>query len=199
MKSRYLYLAFIFTYASLEAQVTPEIHEQKNETFSSESWCSDQMTIPFGTHASKRSYLSGIRLEFVPQLGTIIQSGRNKIAVQLLYDLPKFALSTNLYQGWMSIQAGVIYPSSIKFEDESEIVKQGYLNNSENLVGIDYGLSVAFTFLDGILAIGYGRLSLTVTDFKSNYDGSTIRDFWFVNIQSQSLASTLLKNVKNKE
>lgn len=171
----------------------------KPAPFSSENWANDQTTIDFGDKAKKRSYLSGVRIYNEPNFGLIIQRGLNKFKTDFLTDLPKVGVETNLYQGYVALQLGLIYPSGIKFVPESEVVVQNYLKSTENEVDVDYGTTIGLSFLDGILAIGVGTLYLDRFDYKSEYDGKTNERFWFVNIQLVNALKFGLKSTKKDE
>lgn len=152
------------------------------------------MTIPFSNTTKTRPYLSGVRMIFEPQLGVVIQPGLNKVAVQQLHDIPKFAAETNIWQGWLSIQAGIIYPSTINFEDDSDILP--YLKTGT--VDINYGLSFGVTLLDGIIALGYGVIYFDRSDFSNNYDGRLTGNYWFFNVQPASLVRFGVKNTHSQ-
>lgn len=150
--------------------------------FSSESWCEDQMTIVFSEKTRKRNFFSGIRIVFEPQISGIIQRG-DKIDAKSIQLAPKFGIETNLWRGIMSLQLGIIYANTIKFEESSGVVTGGYLKGNTNEVDMDYGFNVGLALFDGIFAIGYGKLYLDPNDFVDNYDGSTDKKFIFVTFQ----------------
>jgi len=184
-------------YAQTEALVQKSEPPRSIATFSSEKWCEDQMTIAFSEKSKKRPHLSGIRLIFEPQLGVVIQPSINKITVQNLQDIPKFALETNLWQGWISFQSGIIYPSTVSFEDNSDLVK--YIKDASGSVTVNFGYSIGITILDGIIALGYGSLQFDRGSYTNEYQGKLSTDFWYFNIQPTTLLRSLVKNTEMKQ
>lgn len=179
-----------------EKKDTASVVQPKPDLFSTGSWCSDQMTLAFNERSKERPFLSGIRFILEPQFGFVVQPDIKRVEVQNLIDLPKFALEFNLWQGWVAFQGGVIYPSTIKFDKDSEIVIGKNLKSNEHTVDVKYGLTFGLTFLDGSLAIGRGVLYFDSLDFAATYQGSHDLGFLFVNIQPASIMRTVFKNTK---
>jgi len=165
--------------------------------FSSENWCEDQTTIVFSKNSLHKNYFSGLRLIFEPQFGVLFQNGDNRFKGESIDDLPRFGVETNLYKAWISVQAGLLYPSTIEFEEKSPIVEKHELKYGGNIVGIDYGYSMGFSFLDGIIAIGYGYVKYDKRLFSSSYQGNFKGNFWYFNIQPATLVRSLVKNLKD--
>jgi len=164
--------------------------------FSSENWCHDQTTISFSESAKHRAYLSGIRIIFEPQFGTLVQFGDNKFKVDDLIDLPKIGFETNIYKGWMAFQFGVLYPSSIKYDEDSPIVKNQCLITGNDVVDVEIGGTIGLSFIDGIIACGIASVRLEERDFRDSYTGDFIKNFIYFNVQPAAVIRGLIKNLR---
>ena len=196
--------SFMSVYADVETNIVLQDSVKKDTTkiendypiFSSESWCEDQTTFYFSDSTKHRAYFSGIRLIIEPQVGIIFQSGDNRILQENFKDLPKFGIESNLYEGYISLQLALIYPSLIDFDDNSEVVRYKYLRNGGKNVHIDLGYTFGLSFFDGILSSGYGVVKFDERDFSSTYYGKYSKNFFYFNVQVASLTKYIIKQVK---
>ena len=137
-----------------------QMNDDKVAILSTDNWLKDQTTIPFSSRTGKSSF-SGIRLTFEPQWGWLIQNDENRIQNEILLNMSKFGLETNLYKGWLSLQTNFIFPTKVELDSKSEIVVNNYLKDSESKIGMDLGFTVGLSLIDGVIAVGAGWVYLT--------------------------------------
>jgi len=163
---------------------------------SSEAWCADQSTVAFSKKRRHAKSFSGIRFVFEPQLGATFQGGKNQFEDTNIKELPKIAIETNLIRAAVSLQLGLIYPSSITLDSKSAIVKDSSLVRGGNKVDVKYGFTVGAAILDGVFAIGWGRILYDKRDFKKEFAGNFHESFVFVNLQATSAVKNIIKELQ---
>lgn len=136
------------------------------ELFSTETWLSDDMTLPFPEKSTERNYLNGIRLSFEPQLGIVSPWGMNRLDVQQLVQIPKVGIETNLLKGYVGLQITYIIPTQVTFDEKSELLNNRVLIPKNGKVQLDGGVTIGLTFFNGILAGGFGYLNYDQRDFN---------------------------------
>jgi hypothetical protein len=183
-------------YAQTDTTSTVASGSSKSSFLSSADWVQDQTTISFGEKRKKKNCFSGIRIVLEPQLGVLLQNGKNQLEANTFDDLSKIAFETNLWKGWVSFQVGLIYPSTVGFDSKSDIVKNSHLQSGDAKVSINYGTTFGLTFIDGVISVGYGTVFLDSRDFVANYDGSTTKTFMYFNIQPATAIKDLIKTFK---
>lgn len=163
---------------------------------SSQAWCADQTTIDFGKTRRGKSSFSGLRFVFEPQLGATFQGGTNQFEDTNIKELPKIAIETNLIKAYVALQLGLIYPSSITLDSKSSIVNDSSLVSGGNKLDVTHGFTIGVTLLDGVFAIGWGRILYDKRDFKKDFDGNFHESFFFVNLQSATAIKNIIKALK---
>lgn len=176
---------------------TDTLTTERAERFSSRSWCSDDLTICSRSRADKRSF-SGVRIVFEPQLGVLFQSGENRLENTSFRALERIGLETNLRDAAVAVQALLIYPSTVEFDGKSPV--RAWIRDGTGKVGVDYGLVLGLSFLDGMLAIGGGRLDYDQRDFTERNEAGepmpkdALQDFFvYFNIQPISALRSAIK------
>ncbi len=194
-------LAFAMPAAGQEAAAGTQ--EERALRLTTSSWCEDAMTICWEKSAAdqdNRAWLAGVRLVFEPQLGVLIQTGDNKFVDTNFRSLEKIGLETTLYKGYVGFQTLLIYPSSIKFDDQSTVRSENQLvDTEEGKVDVEYGISLGFTLIDGVLALGWGILHYDRRDFVNpdTLPTDTFRDsFLYFNVQPIQAVKSALKAVR---
>ena len=187
-------ILIVLVFLAINAFVKAQSHMDSSFA-STDRWLQDQTTIKF-PNGETRNYLSGVRLIFEPQWGTLIQNDKNRIDEKFLMNMSKFGIETNIYQGWIALQINYIFPTHVEFDSQSDIVVNSYLKNSEKKADLDIGFSVGLSFFDGIIAVGAGWAFLDERDFIDSYNGSKSIDFVYINIQAVSTVKTLLKVIR---
>lgn len=160
-------------------------------------WCNDATTICWNTTGRKYAF-TGLRFVFEPQLGVLIQNGDNKFDNTNFKSLEKIGLATNLAGRWVGLQALFIYPSSIQFDEQSPLRVNNELAADTGKVDVEWGGTVGFTFLDGILSLGMGYLHYDKRDFKASAtrQKSDARDsFIYFNVQAVETIKTAVKQL----
>lgn len=91
-----------------------------------------------------------------------------------------------------------MYPSTVEFDAKSPI--RPWIKDGSGKVGVDYGVAVGFSFLDGILAMGIGRLDYDQRDFaERNEAGQPLPDdalkdiFVYFNVQPIAAIRSAIK------
>ncbi len=175
------------------------LNAKTQEGLSTERWLQDDLTISFN-NGETRNYFSGIRLLFEPRLGGIVQFGENRFKSEQFTELSKFGIEVNLHKAWTAIQLHAILPSTIAFDDQSPVRLNGMTLDTEGVVDIDFGLGMAFSFMDGIFSVGYGFIQYDSRDFDKlhvNYSRSVLNDGYFsINVQPVSAVRKIVKSVK---
>jgi hypothetical protein len=182
-----------------QTPATPEGREaQAVARFSTAAWCQDALTVCTSGRTAHVSF-SGLRLVFEPNLGIIFQNGENRFENTSFKALERVGLETNLRHSYIAIQALLIYPSTVDFDDKSPIT--GYIKNDSGRVGVDYGLSLGLSFLDGILATGIGYLNYDQRDLSDVNEagvrqpkGTTTDVYFYFNVQPVSAVRSALRN-----
>ena len=150
-----IYICLLTTTAA-ETGEEPEISNAAKEYgyFSSQNWCADDTTIAFDEN---RWGGSGLRFIFEPSFGTLFQTGENEFDETKFPNLSKFALETNVYEGWAAFQLGVVSPSTIKFDPISEAADHlaDPMNKDVKVTG---GVTLGASLIDGWISVGWGRL-----------------------------------------
>ncbi len=164
---------------------------------STKAWCADATTICWRGPESRIG--SGVRLVFEPQLGVLVQFGDDKFVDTNFKGLEKIGVETNLVEGYIGFQALFIYPSSVEFDAQSRSVLDSIVLDKSGKVDVEFGMAFGFTFLDGIIATGYGFLHYDKRDFRepATLKGSTFGDgFFYLNIQPVSAIKSALKDIR---
>lgn len=184
---------------SPDDSLSAKIIYQKYGRLSSQAWCADQTTIAFGEKRRGKSSFSGLRFIFEPQLGVTFQGGQNQFEDTNIKELPKIAIETNLIKAYVSLQLGLIYPSSITLDSKSVIVKDSSLVIKGNKVDVTHGFTIGVSILDGLFAVGWGRVIYDERDFKKEFKkggGNFHESFIFVNLQPASAVKNVIKELK---
>jgi hypothetical protein len=165
--------------------------------FSSESWCEDDLTICLEGRAG-RGIFNGVRIVFEPQLGVLFQSGENRLENTSFRALERIGIETNLSGAAVAFQALLMYPSTVEFDAKSPI--RPWIKDTSGKVGVDYGIALGLSFLDGILAVGGGRLDYDQRDFaEKNAAGEpqpedALQDFFlYFNVQPIAAIRSAIK------
>lgn len=182
-------------------EAPPDVQEAENQTgprdLSSAGWCLDATTYCWDASRS----LAGLRLVFEPQLGVLFQSGNDKFEDANFRSLEKIGLETNLIEGLIGLQGMLIYPSTLKFQQDSPLLEKGFIKDEENgQVRVEVGFSFGVTFLDGILAVGYGWVNYDERDFinvdqitSTTSDSPFLDGFFYFNVQPIAAIKSALK------
>lgn len=178
----------------------------KKETI---SWLRDELTMPYANKTKKwgddskdykkgRNRFNGLRLVFEPNFGPLILQEANKITQESFLVLPKFGLETNLHTHWTGLQVVVFYPGIVEFDNQSPI-KNHLVADEDGSVSVDveFGYSIALTFIDGLLVVGWGKLIYDDRDFKPNTPDWHKRDeFFYFGVQPITAVRKLIKKLK---
>lgn len=159
-------------------------------------WCDDATTVCWTVD---RSWLSGVRFVFEPQLGVLVQSGKNRFDSTNLKALEKIGLATTLWGKQVGLQLLFIYPSTVQFDAQSPVrVNKQLLDAEAGKVDVDWGLTFGLTLIDGVLSTGVGILRYDPRDFINvpANEKSIYRDtFFYLNIQVvEALKSAIKKS-----
>ncbi|HEY8165365.1 MAG TPA: hypothetical protein VIF83_07400 [Gemmatimonadaceae bacterium] len=150
--------------------------------FSTENWCRDTGTICW-TAPKGRVAFTGIRFVGEPNTGGLAQTGDNRVETNSLAGIIKAGFEINLYRAVVALQASFIPPARVKLDSDSKLVTSGRLANAERQIGVDYGFTVGLSLINGIIALGYGRLNMDTRRIPDATSSESGMNFFFFNIQ----------------
>lgn len=181
------------------------ITKTESSVLATENWLKDATTIPFGNPEKRirlRNTFNGVRLLFEPQFGHVFQTVSNRIEINDYNGLIKFGGETNLLKGYVSLQALIIFPTTVQLDTLSMIRNNQHIIDQTGRVSVDYGFALGFSFFDGIIAIGYGGLFFDKRDFinmrdipKTTFNYQS--NFVYFAIQPVSAIKTVIQNIKS--
>ena len=163
--------------------------------FSAKSWCKDSGTYCF-PNSEKRAIFNGVRVVGEINFGTFIQNGANRFEDAITESLPLFALETNLYQGFLGLQAIGILPGGVTLDEDSDLVTSGRLSNTDRRVHVDYGFAIGLSLFDGAILAGYGRLYYDTRRFLNATAGDKHSSYTFVRFQPITALRDVIKGGK---
>jgi len=184
-----------------EADLEPGQINRKNSPdgypkfLSAEDWQDDLLT--FAQRKRKNCFL-GVRLVMEPQLGVIIQNGKNKIQPNTMDDLSKIGVEVAYCTGWVAAQVALIYPTTLDYKPSSEIVRNNWLKDAGHEVGIKFGATYGLTFIDGMFSVGYGTLYFRDKYFVDEYTGDKKNGFVYLNLQPVTIARNIVQGVRRQ-
>jgi hypothetical protein len=162
-------------------------------------WCDDATTVCGET---PRQMFNGLRFVFEPQLGVLMQNGRNRFDETSFRALEKIGVASDLMGRRMGVQLLFIYPSTVQFDEQSPIrINNQLADANEGKVDVTWGATIGLTFLDGLLAAGYGILRYDPRDFATGFDSrSNTRDsFFYLNVQAVEAVKGAIKQGRRKD
>lgn len=173
--------------------------------FSTIYWLKDDFTISFFSEETKeseiRDYFSGIKLLLEPTIG-IIDQGKNANTIEKTFldktsnIIPGFGVESNIFKSIISLQIIYVFPTSVQFDDMSDIIKLKLLNNSNKTVGVIRGFGFGLSFLNSICSIVWMKLYYDPRDFKNINENLNSSNFIYFNIQPISAVRELMKTGK---
>lgn len=155
---------------------------------SSPTWCKDSATFCWSGQARS---LNGVRVVADLALGTVIQTGDNRFEKDFLTAGPRFGFEWNLASGWVAAQTVLIAPFPAKLDSNSPLVREGRLQNSNRELPIDVGYALGFTFLDGIISAGWGRVHYDYRQITNPTDSDKRSSFIYFNFNPVGAARFL--------
>jgi hypothetical protein len=161
--------------------------------FSTKRWCDDVTTVCWKEDCDGGS---GVRLLFEPVINIAGQLGDNRFESTSI-STAGLGLEINLWQGYVSFQGTYILPFTTKFDEKSEVRKKNLLVNEDGTVGVNWGCGVGLSFLNGMIAAGYGVLAYDNRDFDKDKDLGEVdfeEGFFFINIQPISAIKAYLQD-----
>jgi hypothetical protein len=171
-------------------QVKAALDQIVSDVFTNAStpWCEDALTL---CRTTQQRFLNGLRFVAEPRLGNIIQTGSNRIDSGAFDGFSMIGLETDLRGNSLGLQLSLVLPGRVKLDPRSRLVTEKRLMDSKgvvgaNEVGVNYGLGVGITLLNGILSIGYLRTHFDELDFVGGVkkaSGESHKDSVFVNLQ----------------
>lgn len=186
-------LLLIPTFAVHAQEPPPPSDSEGALSFTTRDWCADS-----GTICWSRSLIgvAGLRIIGEPNFGTIFSGGGDRVEPDGFGSLAVFGLETNLVGAWLALQVSAITPGKMRFDEQSEVVTQGRLVDSERTVDLDYGIAVGLSLLDGVLVVGAGHLNFDERDFRNPVDSDLSERYVYLNFQPISTARAVFKRAQ---
>lgn len=162
------------------------------------TWCTKQ----------RRPIFNGIRLIAEPQLGTLFQTGDDKLELDKPGSIQMVGFATDLKGRFLGLQTHVVFPGEVNFTPESSVVrvnaegKNGLVRGGRT-VHVEFGLGLGLTVFDGSFAFGVSFLNLDSNDFlnpktKENPTGvRTHNTSFFLALQPITAGRALVNAIKN--
>jgi hypothetical protein len=165
------------------------------EFFRSENWCKDTGTLCW-TDPKTRQFLNGIRFIGEPNTGGLSQNGDNQVETSSLIGTVKAGLEFNLIGAVIAAQFSFIPKSTVTLDSDSELVTSNRLTNPDRKMGVNSGYTLGFSLIDGIIAVGIGRLNMDTRRITSPTPQEKQLKFFFFNIQPISTIRGLISGTK---
>ncbi|HEU4454028.1 MAG TPA: hypothetical protein VFR81_13255 [Longimicrobium sp.] len=201
---RFLLGAVVSTWVLLNApqlaSQTPQEDDEFERPFSTQDWCADSATACW-TDPADRAFFNGVRLVAELDLSFIFQGGQNRFEGGIK-NFGKIALEWNLYEGWVSLQTGLIAPGVIQFDNGSPAVQNlREPLRAERKVRFDWGYVLGLSFLDGGISAGMGRFAYDRRDFVNpdSVAAHVLRDrFQYIALQPLSSLRSAIKRDQDR-
>lgn len=189
MKNLLIIFLFLLIQISLISQ---------NSLWTTDSWLDDDTTISFGDSTKFKNCFNGLRFILEPQLGLFLQEGEDRFNLENFKSLERLGLETNLLKGYISLQGIIVYPSVVELDNKSPLRINNNTIDPLGKVNVDIGFSLGLSFLDGMVAVGFGGLFYDKRDFQGvNGENGEFQDnFWYFNIQPVSAIRKGIKFLK---
>jgi hypothetical protein len=181
-------------------------------SFSTKSWCADQLTICWinpKVGEGKRArrvfgwVLSGVRFKLEPGTVSIVQGKRRnpdkfRFDEKSILKSPLIGFELNLVQAWVAFSVAFVVPFKTQADEKSD---GNTYQKDPGTFNVDAGYMLGVSAFDGMLVLGGGQLFFDERFFKTDADladqgisrPSMDPGFFYIGLQPLSAVRKLLK------